>query len=95
MYRANLPHRCILPNILRRFNIYLPQTIPQNCRGRILLKSFCEAHITLILSKPVKDTTHKKLQVSVTDECRCKNPQQNISKLNQQYSKKIINNDQV
>lgn len=95
MYRANWPHRCIIPNILRRFNIYLPQTSPPNCRGRILLKSFCEAYITLILSKPVKDTTHTKFQVSVTDECSCKNPQHNISKLNQQYSKRIINNDQV
>ena len=49
----------------------------------ILPNSFYEATTTLI-PKPDKDTTHKKrkLQVNITDEYRCKNPQQNISKLN-------------
>ena len=47
----------------------------------MLLNSFYEASITLIL-KPDKDIAHKKLQVSITDEYRCKNPQQNTSKLN-------------
>ena len=44
--------------------------------------SFYEVTITLIL-KPDKDNTQKrKLQANVTDEHRCKNPQQNFSKEN-------------
>ena len=44
--------------------------------------SFYEATITLI-PKPDKDNTKKrKLQANITDEHRCKNPQQNFSKQN-------------
>ena len=47
-----------------------------------LPNSFCEATITLI-PKPDKDNTQKrKLLVNITDEHRCKNPQQNFSKQN-------------
>ena len=45
-----------------------------------LSNSFYEATITLI-PKPDKDNTQKrKLQANITDEHRCKNPQQNFSK---------------
>ena len=53
-----------------------------------LPNSFCEATIALI-PKPDKDNTkktkktkNKKLQANITDEHRCKNPQQNFSKQN-------------
>ena len=47
-----------------------------------LPNSFYEATITLI-PKPNKDNTQKrKLQASITNEHRCKNPQQNFSKQN-------------
>ena len=48
-----------------------------------LPNSFYEATITLI-PKPNKDATHKKrkLQANITDEHRCKNPQQNSGKQN-------------
>ena len=46
-----------------------------------LSNSFCEATITLI-PKPDKDNTKRKLQANITDEHRCKNPQQNFSKQN-------------
>ena len=48
-----------------------------------LPNSFYEATITLIL-KPDKDNTHtkRKLEANITDEHRCKNPQQNFSKQN-------------
>ena len=43
-----------------------------------LPNSFYEATITLI-PKPDKE---RKLQANITDECRCKNPQQNTGKQN-------------
>ena len=46
-----------------------------------LPNSFYEATITLI-PKPDKDATKRKLQANITDEHRCKNPQQNSSKQN-------------
>ena len=46
-----------------------------------LPNSFYEATITLI-PKPDKDNTKRKLQANITDEHRCKNPQQNFSKQN-------------
>ena len=47
-----------------------------------LPNSFYKATITLI-PKPVKDNTQKgKLQASITDEHRCKTPQQKFSKQN-------------
>ena len=48
-----------------------------------LPKLFYNATITLI-SKPDQDNTHtkRKLQANITDEHRCKNPQQNFSKHN-------------
>ena len=48
--------------------------------GGTLPNSFYEATITLI-PKQDKDVT-KKLQANITDEHRCKNPQQNTSKQN-------------
>ena len=47
-----------------------------------LPKLFYKTTITLI-TKPDKDNTQKrKLQANITDEHRCKNPQQNFSKQN-------------
>ena len=61
----------------------------------ILPNSFYEATITLIL-KPNKDNTHThKLQTNITDENRCKNPQQNFSKQNSATHQKLIYHDQV
>ena len=46
-----------------------------------LLNSFYEATITLI-PKPDRQHEKRKLQANITDEHRCKNPQQNFSKQN-------------
>ena len=58
-------------------------------------KSFSEATITL-MPKPDKDTTKKKKKSQANIfEYRCKNPQQNISKLNPTTHKRIAHYDQV
>ena len=46
-----------------------------------LPNSFYEATITLI-PKPDKDNTKREVQANITNEHRCKNPQQNFSKQN-------------
>ena len=64
--------------------------------GGTLPSSFYKA-ITLI-PKPDKDITHphpQKLQTSITDEHRSKNPQQSTSKQNPTTYKRIIHHDQV
>ena len=47
-----------------------------------LLNSFYEATITLIPKLDKDNTKKRKLQASITDEHRCKNLQQNLSKKN-------------
>ena len=49
--------------------------------GGTLSNSFYEATITLI-PKPERCHKERKLQANITDEHRCKNPQQNSSKQN-------------
>ena len=50
--------------------------------------SFHKATITLI-PKQGKDNTKRKLQANITDEHRCKNPQQNFSKQNSATHQKV------
>ena len=60
-----------------------------------LPNSFYEATIILI-SKADKDTTKRiNSQAHITGEQSCKNSQQNTSKLNQLYIKRIMHPDQV
>ena len=47
-----------------------------------LPNSFYKATITLIPTADKDNTKKKKLQANITDEHRCKNPQQNFSKQN-------------
>ena len=47
-----------------------------------LPKSFYEATISQYQNQTKTTTTKRKLQANITDEHRCKNPQQNFSKQN-------------
>ena len=49
---------------------------------KTLLNSIYEAGITHILKPDEEHHKERKLQANITDEHRCKNPQQNISKQN-------------
>ena len=63
----------LMPILLKLFQkIAKKGTIPS---------SFYVSTFTLI-PKPDKDNTKQKLQASMTDESRCKSPQQNFSKQN-------------
>ena len=59
-----------------------------------LPKSFYEASITWYQNQ-TKTTQKRKLQANITDEHRCKNPQQNFSKEIQQHIKRHIHHDQI
>ena len=64
----------LTPSLLKLFH--------NTAEGGTLPNSFYEATITLI-PKPDKEVTHtKKLQANISDEHRCKNPQQITSKQN-------------
>jgi hypothetical protein len=61
-------------------------------REGTLPKSFYEAGITLIPNWiRTKQQQRRELQANLLNECRCKNPQQNNGKSNQQHIKMIIN----
>ena len=78
--RTRWLHRIILSNIYRRANAYPSKTLSKHCRERNTSKLIPRGH-----HHPDTETrkgTHKKrkLQANITDEHRCKNPQQNFNK---------------
>ena len=60
-----------------------------------LPNSVYEATITLTPKSDKDNTQKRKLQANITDEHRCKNPQQNFSKQNSATHQKLIHHDQV
>ena len=77
----------LMPILLKLFQKIAEEETPPN--------SFYKATIILI-PKPDKDNTQKrKLQANITDEHRCKNPQQKKANRIQQHIKKLIHHDHV
>ena len=60
----------------------LLKTLSKNCRGRNTSKLILQGHHHPNTKTRQKQHTKSKLQANVTDEHRCKNPQQNFSKQN-------------
>ena len=60
----------------------LLKTLSKNCGGRNTSKLILQGHHHPDTKTRQKQHTKRKLQANVTDEHRCKNPQQNFSKQN-------------
>ena len=80
-------------NIQRKVNTDTSQTLPENCRGRNTLKLVLQGQHHPDIKTRQRYHKKRKLQTNITDEHRCKNPQQNTSRL-QQHIKRIIHHDQ-
>ena len=75
-------HRWILSNVYRRANTHPSKTLSKNCRGRNTSKLILRGHHHPNTITRQRQHTKRKLQANITDEHRCKNLQQNTSKLN-------------
>ena len=73
--RARWLHRGILSNIQRRANAYPLKTFSKNCRGRNTF--ILQGHHHPDTKTRQRQYKERKLQANITDEHRCKNPQQN------------------
>ena len=65
-----------------RENTHPSQTLPKNCRGRNTPKLILRDHHHPDTKTIQRCYKKRKLQTNITDEYRCKNPQQNTSKQN-------------
>ena len=80
--RTRWLHRRILSNIQRTANTYPSKTLSKNCRGRNTSKLIVRGRHHPDTKTRLRQHKKRKLQANITDEHRCKNPQQNFSKQN-------------
>ena len=66
----------------REVNIYPSETLSKNCRGGNTSKLIQQDHLCPDTNTRQRNRKKINLQANVTNEHRCKNPQQNASKLN-------------
>ena len=71
------------------------KTLSKNCRGRNTSNLILRGHHYPDTKTRQKQHWKRKLQANITDEYRCKNPQQNFSKQNSATHQKLIHRDQV
>ena len=62
--------------------IHPSKTLSKNCRGRNTSKLILQGHYHPDTKTRQRQHKKRKLQANITDEQRCKNPQQNFSKQN-------------
>ena len=74
---------------------YPSKTLSKNCRGRITSKLILQGHHHPGTKTRQRQHKKRRLQANITDDRRCKNPQQNISKQNSETHQKLIHHDQV
>ena len=68
--------------ILSRAKTYPSKTLSKNCRGRNTSKLILWGHHHPDTKSRQRQHKKRKVQANITDEHRCKNPQQNLSKQN-------------
>ena len=73
---------------LERANAYPSNTLSKNCRGRNTSKLILQGHHHRDMKTRHRQNKKGKLQANITDEHRCKNPQQNFRKQNSATSQK-------
>ena len=80
--RTRLFHRRILSNVQRRANAYPSKPLSKSCRGRNTSKLIIQGHHHPDTKTRQRQHRKRKLKANITDEHRCKNPQQDFSKQN-------------
>ena len=97
--KQKLKTRClhwgILPNIQRTIYTYPPWTLPKDWRGGNAPKVILWSHHHPDSKTRWGHYQKRKLQANIFDWYRCKNSQQDSSKLNLRIHKKIIHHYQV
>ena len=81
--------------IVRKVQPSKTETLPKNCRERNTSKLILQGHRHPDTKSRQRQHKKRKLQADITDEHRCKNPQQNFSKQNSATHQKLIHHDQV
>ena len=94
-FRMGWLHWTILPNIQRRTYTDPSQTLPQDWRRANTPKVILWSHYHPDTKTRQRHYQKRKLQASISDEYRCRNSQQNISKLDPTTHKRIIYHDQI
>ena len=75
-------HRRIQSNTYRRANAYPSSTLSKNWRGRNTSKFILRGHHYPDIKTRQRQHKERKIKANITNEHRCKNPQQNFSKQN-------------
>ena len=74
---------------LERANAYPSNTLSKNCRGRNTSKLILQGHHHRDMKTRHRQHKKGKLRANITDEHRCKNPQQNFRKQSSATHQKV------